>query len=793
MFSELKGKIRALSPSTRRTVTKSFSESSLNESIAPSTPVFENEFVNNQIEASQEELVRTSDVSRVLILYTGGTIGMKNHPTRGYSPAAGFLTETMKSMRRFNDPFAALAPDSRDVLGGVQNVAAAANSWAETSTGTQYQPVNLPLQYNYPSMAGRPVEIEKVQIRVNHVDSSEPTVVINGTPVKRSKLPVLVTPRSLYGKRIKYSILEYDPLMDSSNMTMKDWVKIVTDIEVNYHLYDAFMVIHGTDTMAYTASALSFMLEDLGKSVIVTGSQVPLSEVRNDAVENLLGALTIAGHFVIPEVTLFFAQKLYRGNRSSKVDAYSFSAFDSPNMRPLVDVSINIDVSWPDVLKPTTIAKFNAEKRLNPSVATLRLFPGITEATVKAFLSPPIAGVVLESFGSGNAPNNRPEILKAFKEACDRGVVIVNCSQCLRGMVTDAYATGKALASIGVVPGSDMTPECALTKLSYLLGKGIPVDECRAKMRSNLRGELTVRTKQMRFTYTNKTQSLVDSVLPLLGPHGSLRLSSPSQEAAGGSSRETLARDGTGGGGIGMTAGGIDKVLIPTLLCHAARNGDVEALSDVCKQYGSLVSVGDYDGRTPLHIAASENHYNAVETLLLHGSSAFGSIHFTANARKYTGASVHQRDRYGHSPLYDAVRNNHVKIVHLLKDAGAHFSEEESREVTILGSKAAFEGNLDMVKILCECGADMNQPGLDGRTAVHMAVSGKQQQILQFFIEHSQLVLGKGNTANGVLPSGIEVKLDLKDRYGRTPLDDANALGWREGVDCIEHGISVLQ
>ncbi|KAJ3116913.1 hypothetical protein HK100_000933 [Physocladia obscura] len=303
--------------------------------------VFVNEFVSKQIATSQDGLVRTTDVARV---YTGGTIGMKNHHTQGYTPAKGFLTETMKSMRRFNDPFAVLADHSLDST-------AASVSWAETSPGTiHYQPVNLPLQYQYPSSSeaasaatlASPVRVEIEKVAVNGSNSDGPAVVINGTPVVRSRLPVLVTPRSLYGKRVKYSVLEYDPLMDSSNMTMKDWVKIATDIEVNYYLYDSFLVIHGTDTMAYTASALSFMLENLGKTVIITGSQVPLSEVRNDAVENLLGALTIAGHFVIPEVSLFFAQKLYRGNRSSKVDAYAFSAFDSPNMRPLAEVSINI-------------------------------------------------------------------------------------------------------------------------------------------------------------------------------------------------------------------------------------------------------------------------------------------------------------------------------------------------------------------------------------------------------------------------------------------------------------------
>jgi 60kDa lysophospholipase len=219
------------------------------------------------------------------------------------------------------------------------------------------------------------------------------------------------------------------PLLDSSNMTMEDWVKIATDIEVNYRLFDAFIVLHGTDTMAYTASALSFMLENLGKTVIITGSQVPLSEVRNDAVDNLLNALTIAGHFVIPEVTLCFDNKIFRGNRCSKVNALDFSAFDSPNLRPLVNVGIYIDVSWQDVWKPRSIDRFSAHKKMQPSVASLRLFPGITEATVRAFLSPPICGVVLETYGSGNAPSNRPELLKIIQEACERGIIIVNCSQ----------------------------------------------------------------------------------------------------------------------------------------------------------------------------------------------------------------------------------------------------------------------------------------------------------------------------------------------------------------------------
>ncbi|CAG8734158.1 3973_t:CDS:2, partial [Dentiscutata heterogama] len=153
---------------------------------------------------------------------------------------------------------------------------------------------------------------------------------------------VLVTPPSFQGKRIKYSIVEYEPLLDSCNMISDDWVRIATDIELNYQSFDAFIILHGTDTMAYTASALSFLLENLGKTVILTGSQVPISEVRNDAVENLLGALTIAGHYVIPEVCLFFNNKLFRGNRAVKMNAVEFNAFDSPNLSPLATVGINI-------------------------------------------------------------------------------------------------------------------------------------------------------------------------------------------------------------------------------------------------------------------------------------------------------------------------------------------------------------------------------------------------------------------------------------------------------------------
>jgi lysophospholipase len=211
------------------------------------------------------------------------------------------------------------------------------------------------------------------------------------------QLPSLVTPKSSHnGQRIRYTVLEYDPLLDSSEMGLEDWTRMAKDIELNYTSFDAFVVLHGTDTMSYTASALSFLLENLGKSVIVTGAQVPLSELRNDAIENVLGALILASSYIIPEVGLFFASKLYRGNRSSKVSNNALAAFDSPNMAPLARVGIGIEVAWHLVERPRTVKPFRAHESMSADVALLRLFPGMPTHTIKHFLKSGLSGLCIE-------------------------------------------------------------------------------------------------------------------------------------------------------------------------------------------------------------------------------------------------------------------------------------------------------------------------------------------------------------------------------------------------------------
>lgn len=286
----------------------------------------------------------------------------------------------------------------------------------------------------------------------------------------------------------------FDPLIDSANMGPEDWLKIANDIAGNYEAHDGFIVLHGTDTMAYTAAALSFMLEGLAKPVVLTGGQIPLCEIRNDSRENLISALLIAAGFALPEVVLFFGSKLIRGNRAVKINAGGFDAFESPNFPLLGVAGVRIEVQS-DLLLPMPAEKssLNVAKLRNTPVAALRLFPGISAEVVANMLAPPIEGVVLESYGLGNAPSNNTKLLQVLKAAVDRGVVIVNCTQCIKGRVQmDAYATGHALGRIGVISGQDMTAEAALTKMFYLFGRKFSPDQIKVLIEKNLKGELTL-------------------------------------------------------------------------------------------------------------------------------------------------------------------------------------------------------------------------------------------------------------------------------------------------------------
>ncbi|KAK5886249.1 hypothetical protein CesoFtcFv8_017301 [Champsocephalus esox] len=493
---------------------------------------------------------------------------------------------------------------------------------------------------------------------------------------------ILVLPLSEEKKRIVYTIMEYSPLLDSSNMTTEDWGKIGKDIEENYENYDGFVILHGTDTMAYTASALSFMCEHLGKPIIVTGSQVPIYEMRNDGRANLLGALLIAGHFVIPEVCLYFYNNLYRGNRSTKVDAGSFKAFSSPNLAPLACAEVDIKINWDTVWRANTTAKFHVSPEMNRNVGLLRLFPGITSATMKAFLQPPMEGVVLETYGSGNCPDNRPRLLAVLKKATNDGVIIINCTQCLRGTVSASYATGKVLMDAGLIAGGDMTPEAALSKLSYVLAKkDITLDAKKKMMAQNLRGEMSGNLAGAKLCLSDSRFIQVIAK--------SLSISCKEELEA------------------------IRDALTPPLACAAAKIGDIEAL-EALKEMGSNLFLADYDGRTPLHVAACEGHLKAVKYLLGHG------------------ATVYAKDRYGDTPLCNAVRFRHKEVVKLLRKTGAHFSRDKLEEAGNELCSLAVSGDMEGLEIWSLAGADLNQPGYNGQSAILMAEAAGLLEMVAF-------------------------------------------------------------
>ncbi len=287
-----------------------------------------------------------------------------------------------------------------------------------------------------------------------------------------------------------FTIHEYQPLIDSSDMTPQDWQLIADNIRQNYANYDGFVILHGTDTMAFTASALSFMLENLAKPVIVTGSQIPLEQLRSDGQQNLLNALFIAANYPVNEVSLFFNNTLFRGNRTTKAHADGFNAFASPNLTPLLEAGIHIRrLGTPP--PPAGQGELIVHNITPQPVGVVTIYPGISADVLRNFLRQPVKALILRSYGVGNAPQN-PEFLQELISAYERGIVVVNLTQCISGKVNmGGYATGNALAHAGVISGMDMTVEAALTKLHYLLSQGLSSELIRQLMQQNLRGELT--------------------------------------------------------------------------------------------------------------------------------------------------------------------------------------------------------------------------------------------------------------------------------------------------------------
>ncbi|TKR66921.1 hypothetical protein L596_023146 [Steinernema carpocapsae] len=583
--------------------------------------------------------------SRVLVLYTGGTIGMRTRDGV-YYPEPYYLPQAIRELPHLND-----------------------KEYVEQNySGSRITPYALPM--------------------VRHMK-----------------------------KRIVYWVVEYEPVLDSSDMTFDDWIRIAQDIRKSYNNYDGFVVLHGTDTLAYTACALSFMMENLGKPVVITGAQIPVAEVRSDGRENLIGALIVAGNFDIPEVTVYFNNKLLRGNRSTKVDNSALEAFTSPNMAPIAEMEIQIKIHWESVFRSSCIAPFTVHDKLCRNVGVLRIFPSISIQSVRAALMEPVEGVVLQSFGAGNMPSRRKDIIEEIQKAINRGVLVVNCSQCVRGQVDSHYFTGKILYDIGVIPGSDMTTEAALTKLSYVLGKEEWDLPTKAKMlQRNIRGELTVAT----------TETLHEiEIFPRLAKY--LRISS--------SHENELLRN----------------ALLPPLVCHAAATGDVDLL-DSLKESGVTFSMSDYDMRTALHVASAAGHLRAVNYLLQHG------------------ASVHSRDSSDDNALMCAIKAKKIDCIKALRSAGAIIVASPS-SIGMSLCLAASQHDLQTLQAWREGGATLMETDYDGRTALHVAIPHKNEELIHYLCEE------------GCDPMH-------KDNYGMTPMKEAESLGLEDIVDVLQHAVN---
>lgn len=288
----------------------------------------------------------------------------------------------------------------------------------------------------------------------------------------------------------KYDVIEFSPLLDSSDITVSEWNLIGRTIKDNMDKYDGFVVLHGTDTMAYTASALSFILRNLTKPVIITGSQIPLCEIRSDGKDNILASMMIAASEKIFEVCIFFAGKLIRGNRAIKMSADSLIAFDSPNYPKLADAGIGIKY-LENVLLKKSDKPFEMCEFLEEPIGVIKIFPGIRIDLFEPIITQKLRGIVLETFGAGNVPSYCEELSTIIKKAYEHGSVVVVCSQCPKGTVSlGHYAASSPLKSAGAVSGKNMTTEAAVAKLYYLLSCGYSKEKIKELMEKDLCGEL---------------------------------------------------------------------------------------------------------------------------------------------------------------------------------------------------------------------------------------------------------------------------------------------------------------
>jgi len=585
----------------------------------------------------------------------------------------------------------------------------------------------------------------------------------------------MITPEDDHGERCCFRFLNYDPLLDSSDMNYTHWARIASDIVNFYDSFDSFLILHGTDTMAYTATALSFFLSNLRKTVVVTGSQIPLCRPRNDGLMNLLGSLDVAGHLDIPEVVIYFNNKIFRGNRCSKVDANSMNAFDSPNHLPLGTIEVNTKVEW-HMLRNKPVGKIVLNTHFCEDITMIRIFPGKFR-NFRDTIAGTLKGLVLQTFGAGNCPED-PVFLKTLTDITERGCVVVNVTQCIRGEVEAHYAAGQILVDAGVISAGDMTPEAALVKLGWLLAQpnSTPA-EVRELFQQDLRGEVTVRSKDSK-QFSLENDIFAKAVYSTLAASGAL------------TGRE---------GGIALTE--IGNAIVPTLVCQFASTNNITELDRIFgggEDKSVSPNIKDYDGRTALHLAAAKNHVAAIKYLL---------------GKK---ADVNSIDNFGRTPLREAIehfgqplRNGCCRVTPItanleMNDAAVAPDSTPSKDVSTVDLLSPGK-DISAIDLLLSYGAETGMTDLEAASIVcNLVAEGSNEGSVMGWLAGGfdvntgdydkrtplHIAAAFGNISMSKLLLANSADVYIRDRFGATPLDDAQREGHEEMTAFLELCIS---
>ncbi|EGR32836.1 hypothetical protein IMG5_069500 [Ichthyophthirius multifiliis] len=520
----------------------------------------------------------------------------------------------------------------------------------------------------------------------------------------------LITPQTEYNKRIYYKIIELDDLNINQKYFNYKFIKQLCEvIEKNYNSFDSFIVLHGTDSMCYTASFLSFIIENLSKPIIFTGNMVPLSIMRNDCFNNLLGALSIAGHFSIPEVLIYFHNKLYRANRTKKIDCQKLDCFQSPSYPLLGQVKIGVQINWNYIYKQEITGDFYIEKDFpqNFQIEIVKYHPLFSYESLRKLIDyPNIKGIIFLGYGQSHLPIYDQEFIEIIEKAYQNDISLVVISQSLinQGNAKDL----NTYKNLKIAYGSDMTLEAALAKLYYLIVKGYNKEEILEIIHQNIRGEITVDFNNQKF-----------------------------EKSTGNIFREITSTFQNKICTKQQWQGAIKDYIVPIVLCYMVQMGYIHYLQEM-KNQNTDFNFTNYDQRAALHLAVREQQIQAVQFLLSEN------------------VDVNVVDDFGISPLYQAILTRNKKIIFMLQKHGANLIANYEDINNIL-FQSALQGDLEIIKILYHTGLkNLNQyKNIDQRNIGHIAASENKIEIIKF------------------LKYTVHFDFCEKDIWDRTPLDDA--------------------